>query len=68
MSYYIVKNKQTGAEQLVEADIKTQAFRLVAESLIEVEVAKPERLVKMLEDGAVVLPKIEPQINLPLPE
>ena len=66
MTYYIVKNKQTGFEQLVEADIKTQAFRMVAESLIEVAAAKPAKLVAMLESGAEVLRKIEAQRELPL--
>lgn len=68
MTYYIVKNKETGKESLVEADHKTQAFRLVGESLLEVSAAKPEQIVAMMESGAPVLRKVESQMSLQLPE
>jgi hypothetical protein len=66
MTIYIVENLQTKEEQLVEADNKAQAFRIVGESLIKVCPAPTGDIVRLMETGKTVLRRIEPQQEIPI--
>jgi hypothetical protein len=68
MPYYIVKNMQTNVESLVEADNKTQAFRLIGEALLSVDLAAPTDIVSMMEAGQPVLRSAKSQLELKLEE
>jgi hypothetical protein len=51
MALYSVRNKETGAIRLVDAQQNAQALRHVAEDVFEVLVAKPRQIAELVAKG-----------------
>jgi hypothetical protein len=51
MALYSVRNKETGAIRLVDAQQNAQALRHVAEDVFEVLVAKPRQIAELVGKG-----------------
>ena len=54
MALYSVRNKETGAIRLVDAQQNAQALRHVAEDVLEVLVAKPRQIAELVAKGVVL--------------
>jgi hypothetical protein len=54
MALYSIRNKETGAIRLVDAQQNAQALRHVAEDVFEVLVAKPRQIAELVSKGVVL--------------
>lgn len=64
MPYYKVENKESGKVDVVDADNRAQAFRLVGESILSVDLASHADVERHLSAGKSVLRGKQAQIEM----